>query len=429
MTRRALLLAAAACALAAAARAEDAAVVGRNASSADAMILSRAKPGGDWRTLSQRDPVQAGATLIGLPGAAVDSENGAVRLTLLTDLDGTSPFPVRENAVVLHPASGVDLDFTLDRGRVVLLNRKAEGAATVRLHAWNAHWTLTLDGPGSQLGLELFGRWPPGVRFTPNPKPTDAPVADLIFLALSGEAMVDDGHHGVRMHAPPGPALIEWDSVNGMDPSAHRLDKLPPWADTAPQTARGRARMEAIDRLHELLVAKGLDGAITELLNSDNKLLRRLAVGALAATDQLPRLALILTQAKHADAWDDAVPVLRHWLGRAPDQDQKLYKALIARGFPPGQASTVLQGLHSFGEADKARPELYELLIDYLTHDRLAIRGLAYWHLVRLVPQGKSIGYDPFASKEAREEAARKWRELIPPGTVPKQPNLVPNGH
>lgn len=422
MTRPALLLVALSCALAATARADDAPVVGHNASSADAMILSRAKPGGDWRVLAPRDSVHAGATLLGLPGAAIDAQDDAVRLTLLTDLDGTSPFPVRENAVVLHPASGADLDFTLDRGRVVLSNRKASGPAIVRLHAWNADWTLTLDEPGAQLGLELFGRWPAGVRFTPEPKPSEVPVADLIFLALKGEALVNDGRHAFRLHAPPGPALIEWDSVTGMDPAAQRLDQLPAWADAAPHTARGRDRRESLDQLHELLAAKGLDGAITELLNSDDRRLHRLAVSTLAATDQLERLALILTQGKHADAWDAAVPALRHWLGRAPGQDQKLYRALLARGFPAGQAATVLQGLHSFGDADLARPELYELLIDYLTHDRLAIRGLAYWHLVRLVPEGKSIGYDPFAPKEAREQAARRWRELIPTGTVPQKP-------
>jgi hypothetical protein len=80
----------------------------------------------------------------------------------------------------------------------------------------------------------------------------------------------------------------------------------------------------------------------------------------------------------------------------------------------------VLQLLHSYGDEELSRPETYEVLIDYLKSDRLAIRGLAYWHLVRIVPSGRSIGYNPLDPKEKRDEAAAKWRELIPAGKLPK---------
>jgi hypothetical protein len=84
-------------------------------------------------------------------------------------------------------------------------------------------------------------------------------------------------------------------------------------------------------------------------------------------------------------------------------------------------AETVLQLLHSYGEEDLARPELYETLIDYLGHDKLAVRGLAYWHLVRLVPAGKDFGYNPQDSKESRDAAIKKWRKLIPAGQMPSR--------
>jgi hypothetical protein len=78
--------------------------------------------------------------------------------------------------------------------------------------------------------------------------------------------------------------------------------------------------------------------------------------------------------------------------------------------------------LHSFGEDDLARPEVYQTLIDYLEHDRLAVRGLAYWHLIRLVPEGKAFGYAPLEAKEKREGAIAKWRKLIPEGKMPPKP-------
>ena len=73
------------------------------------------------------------------------------------------------------------------------------------------------------------------------------------------------------------------------------------------------------------------------------------------------------------------------------------------------------------GDDDLAQPETYQLLLGYLDNDLLAIRGLAYWHLKRLVPAGEKIGYDPLASKDKRDAAIAEWKKLVPPGTVPKR--------
>src|SRR5262249_26268964 len=98
------------------------------------MLLARETPAKAWLTRKQGADVFSGDIVVGMPGAALDSKNGAVRLTLLSDLEGTSPFPVLESAVVLHAAEGADLDFTLDRGRVELANRKDKGSAKVKVH-------------------------------------------------------------------------------------------------------------------------------------------------------------------------------------------------------------------------------------------------------------------------------------------------------
>ncbi len=104
----------------------------------------------------------------------------------------------------------------------------------------------------------------------------------------------------------------------------------------------------------------------------------------------------------------------------APGQDQKLYRGLIEkRGYKPAEAASVLQLLHSFDDDELAHPELYEVLINYLGNDKLALRGLAHWHLIRLVPAGKKIAYDPHAAKEQRDRAIQEWRKLIPSGKLP----------
>jgi hypothetical protein len=85
-------------------------------------------------------------------------------------------------------------------------------------------------------------------------------------------------------------------------------------------------------------------------------------------------------------------------------------------------AETVVDLLHSFGENDLARPETYETLIDYMEGDRILIRALANWHLMRLVPEGQEFKFNPAGDKKDRDEAVKKWRKLIPVGKLPPPP-------
>jgi hypothetical protein len=282
-------------------------------------------------------------------------------------------------------------------------------------------WDLRLIEPGARIALELYGRWPAGAPFSKEANPKNQPLASLLFVALQGHVMLKHEHHELALRAPPGPALVEWDSVTGQDLSPERLDKLPRWADpTTQESALAQQKKQTIARFRQAVIAKSLDGALDEFLNSDKEYDRTLGIFAAAGLDQLERLAKALREAKHPDVWENGVLALRHWIGRAPGQDQLLYKGFIEIGkYKPVHAETVLQLLHSFGENELASPETYQTLIDYLDHPQLAIRGLAHWHLYRLVPAGQAIPYNPLDPPEARAAAVQKWRKLVPPGTVP----------
>jgi hypothetical protein len=247
------------------------------------------------------------------------------------------------------------------------------------------------------------------------------PTATLLILALEGDVILGHEHHQHALKAPPGPALVEWDSITGLDEAPRRLENLPPWAEArGEETPQGKVRKAALERLRHALAAKPIDAVIDDFLNSGSTADRRLGVLLLAATDNLGRLAQALRETKHLDVWENGVLAFREWIGRGPGQDQILYKRLIeVSKYKPVHAETVMQLLHSFGDSELAEPETYQTLIDYLDHDALAIRGLAYWHLIRLVPDGKALGYHPTDPKEARQAAIQKWRQLIPKGRVP----------
>jgi hypothetical protein len=223
------------------------------------------------------------------------------------------------------------------------------------------------------------------------------------------------------MQAPPGPALIEWDSVGGLDDSPQRLEKLPAWAGkTGEETPEAKAKKATIERFRQSLSNKSLDESLDEFLNSENRMDRAMAIYVMAALDKLAGIGTAFRETKHADVLDAAIIALRHWMGRGPGQDQILYEGLIKIAkHKPVHAETIMQLLHGFGDADLAHPETYQTLIDSLNHNLLGIRALAYWHLYRLVPAGRELGYSALDAKEARETAIKKWRELVPPGKVP----------
>jgi hypothetical protein len=392
-------------------------------------LLRREAPGKPWQLVAKGETLPAGQLILGSSGASLDSTNGAVRLSFLGDMDATSPYPIIETAVQLGTEKDVDLDFTLDRGRVDVVNQKKSGAARVRARIRGACGDLILKEPGTRVALEVYGRWPRGTRFHPDAKPEEGPPLAFIILCVKGEVELDCPVRQLTLKAPPGPAMLEGDGLNSLDPSPVRLDKLPDWAIASGTSERAKKVKETLTRFRKMAQEKSVGEAAEELVKSDNPVDHNTGVFILAATDDLDRLRDAVFNAKHADVWENGVIALRHWIGRGPGQDQKLYHRMVEGGkFSPAQATIVLNLLHSFGEDDLARPETYEALIDYLESDKLPIRGLAAWHLVRLVPKGKEIGYNPLASKEDREKAVRAWRKLIPQGQMPPRAAAGFNG-
>lgn len=389
--------------------------------SADATLLCREAPDKPWKPVRKNGPIYADALLLALPHALIEVKSG-VQLKLQGDIEGRSPYPIVESVVRLNDSGEYDVDFVLERGQVTVVAGKDKPArVNVRFHG--GEWTLRLK-PEAQVALEKFGRWPKGAVFAKNPPKGDAPTQDLVVLMLHGEMTLHIDHDTYRMNAPPGGAFFEWDSVIGSDVVPRRMGKLPAWAGPLvlndPEIKTKIARGE---RFRNLVMTKSVDAAITEFLDSDDPDCRRGAVYLIAAMDDIERLGAAVMTTKHRDVWDNGVLALRHWLGRCPGQDRKFYDMLVKNhNCAPAHAETILQLTRSFSDQDLASPECYEMLIEYLMHEKQAIRGLAYWHLYRLVPEGRRIKYSPLDSKDDRELAYKEWKRLIPEGKLPPSP-------
>jgi hypothetical protein len=241
------------------------------------------------------------------------------------------------------------------------------------------------------------------------------------LFVLNGEVLLDTHTDQYALHGPPGPAYFHWDSRTGADAGPERRDQPPAWARPA-HAGEPNPLTAAVERLRERLQTMPVQETLTQMVHSPDPGNRRVAVFALGAVDDLPDLIATLSDPAHEATRDAATVALRHWIGLGPGQDMRLYDFLVqSRSYTPNQASLVLQLLHSFGENDLARPATYETLIDYLLHEKLAIRQLAKWHLDRLVPAGRAIAYDPAGSPEARQRAYEQWKKLVPAGKLPAE--------
>jgi hypothetical protein len=393
--------------------------------SPEATFSARPANGNQYRHLADKDGLYAGDLIVSLPGGTVTSKNGAVNLKALSDFDGRSPLPILETAFSLNDPQEADFDFVLDRGRVDLTNVKKEGAAVVRLRFWDQVWKISLDEPNTRVAVELCGRWPSGTRFKvaesgSDPAKSPTPVATLVLLVLKGSANVNLAGVTLALKSPPGPAELRWNSLTGARPQPLKLEKLPDWGDPDLKLSdQGKKVAETIEKFRQAR-AKDPVAAIDSFLSSGDPVQQRIALVTLGGLDELQKMGKALGEAKSSEEWDFGVTVLRHWLGRSRGPDQKLYSTLIElRGYTPDEAKTIVQMLFGFSDHQLRQPETYEVLIEYLVHEKKGIRNLAEWHLVRLHPEGKSIPFKPDGAKADYEKVYEAWKKLIPSGKVP----------
>jgi hypothetical protein len=380
-------------------------------------LLRREGPDKPWQLVKDGEQIFTGDEVMGGVDGAVDSLDGAVRLIVVGDVDGRAPLPVLETAYVLHAPGDADLSLTLLRGRIRLINLKKSGAARVKVRVHGTDAEVTLNEPGATLSMEIYGRWPRGVPYRKEPKAGEEPAIAFTLIAIKGEIDLKGPRRQITLKAPPGLAMLDGDTLADQEPAAAYLQELPAWApehlSDMGSTELGKKKLERMAEFRKLATDRGLSAALDQFLASDDPLRRRYAVLLLVAMDDLPRLADVLRATTHQDVWDTAIIALRNWIGRGPGQDQKLYAGLIEKGkFTPREAEATMELLHSFGSEDLRRPETYQMLINYLGSERPTVRQLAYWHLYRLMPAGRSIGYDPMAPKEKRDAAIKEWRKL-----------------
>lgn len=380
--------------------------------------------GGKWQPVKSKGRISTAELLVSLPGNRSDLKlDAGVQLTLWGNLPVFWPINVGmmlESAVTLNaPPAGFEADCTLDRGRVVLTNQKPNGTAKVRVRFHEEIWDLVLKEK-AVVALELFGTYPIGTPFQNKPE-ADKPQAFVYLFVLAGDATLEVGypHNNISL---PASSLFGWDSygpkTRGPLPSQIKLkwySEQPP-----PKTKDTQELLGALDQFNARLAKKPLEILLAEARNDARPPSRYVDVMAMGAVDDIGGLIESLNDAKHADVRASAVDALRHWIGRNGEQDQKLYRFLLEKAsMTPQHAEIAMSLLHSFSIQQARSPETYEVLIDYLRSDKLAIRELAYFHLYRLTPEKLRVPFNAASEPALRTKAIAQWEKLVKEHKIP----------
>jgi hypothetical protein len=376
---------------------------------APSVFVQRTGGAGPWQRLKPQSAVHGSDYLVSLPGYRSELwlDSGA-RLQLWGSLPEFSGMLIFESAVTLHPPSGVDVDFTVERGVVVLSNHKKEGPMVARVRFADEIWDITLPDSESVVGVHLDGQCMP---FSRQPHGGE-PILSIAVLALRGPSTVRTRSGNISQVAP---AFIRWDNVQGAGHESQHMPQPPSWW-TNKALAQGPLQA-ALDGLTKRLLSKqqgnSLEISLAEMINDRDSANRELAVHCLGALNDWPDLLDALSDGQFADVRGFACGVLRHLLGLSPNNDQVLVNALGKKNFSANQARTVVQLLHGFGPDLWSNPATQMTTVEYLLHDKLAIRQVAHLLLQAQIPEGQRIRYDPAGEVAQRERGYQAWRDLV----------------
>lgn len=392
--------------------------------------LVKTKGTKDWTLVKGGSTIQPGDTVLAGSRMVVAAPDGDVTLDFRGDVAGISPLSIHETVVEFNtPGKGIDMEITPSRGRLDLTNTKKSGSSLVKVNFFGESALVRLKTPGTKFTVDMLGRWAAGEKFSRTYEKDQTPTISVVLVVINGEIEISHAEVTTRLGAPPGPAQIHFNNHTFGYIHPENLDKLPDWISgnfntNSPLIA---ARKASAEKLFALVNEKEAFGpALDVLAGSASETDRRIAIFLMGATDNLDKLWSTMLTLKTPDVLDDSVIALRHLIGREPGQDVKLWNYLVnTRKYTEGQADQTLDLLHSPSKAELNSPEYFEHLVLLLGAKRDLPRILANWHLVRLMPEGKNIGYNPFGSPESRKVAAAKWTNLI---AKDKSNTLKPKG-
>jgi hypothetical protein len=290
-------------------------------------------------------------------------------------------------------------------------------------------WDLDI-GEQSEVFVNVLRIYPPGVPYS-REAGGEPPLVSMGLGVPKGTAVVSIlDHEPVKMQAPPGVAIMSWNSKKGLlEPQ--KIAKAPdqwtrPLNTDKPGTKETSEDMrKTLEEFAARLESKNSDveTALQELLQQEQKPAALIiGVHGLGAVSRIKSLLDALDES-FRPLTPQIILVLQHWCGRRVENDRELNDQLRKKNFTEEQADQVLELLHNFSEEEIRKAGTYQILFRHLGNEKLAIRALAFFHLAQFDPAGIPVAkYSPELEDPERGKAIDRWRRRLTEGKLPPKP-------
>ncbi len=363
--------------------------IGRYQSSQD--VLLKYDTGlASWRRLPAKATLNATDRLLSLPAFRPT-------VTLINSVSVQACGP--SEFVLSGTGNGGIPGVAIDYGRLTLMTNSKPGNQ-IRLRLTDRWGTVTFVDGESALAIEIRQVLQPGK----DPE-TEPSMRAVEVYATSGEIRWEEGEQSVSIKAPLGRRLSPLPSEE------IPATEFPKWITSDNLSTLDQRVAATIER--ELTPERGVLLSLGELSENRRAEVRTLAVRCSGYVGQFEPFVAALNDADQRTEWPKHIEALRADMARSPATAAQVRQAFEKhRG---GEAAELYRMLWGYSPAD-LKDGAAAKLVEYLNHDSLDYRVLAFWNLQNLT--GLTLFYQPHLPLAKRRPQYLKWKERLKDGKL-----------
>ncbi|MES2791081.1 MAG: hypothetical protein V4719_15820 [Planctomycetota bacterium] len=330
---------------------------------------------------------------------------------------------------VTDPTKDAPMGINLLRGRVILQPAEANDAAAggpttplkLALSIQGASWRLELADPSTRCGIEVTPRDPQQLE-----EDFGTHGWSGRLFVWTGSVKVTNAEGAEQTLTGPDSLVLAADPTNPNAPSPASKD-VPNWDRRLSTIAQKNARLFADEFKAD---ESSAHDALLGLLNSRVYALSKLGVSCLGLIGDYETMLEVMDRNEHHESRVAAIESLRSWINQDPQNRVKLKETLAAK-FYPQEADVIYRLIWGYQEQDARSKQTSEQLVNWLEHDRVAVREMA-WYYIKSLTNRKMEVFDARDTPMHIAAAVKKIRRildkdgtLLPP--LPNSKPVVPN--
>ncbi len=369
------------------------------------LLLRLDRESRQWVRLAENTPLSTGDRLVALPTFRPKIVLGA-GVTL-----GLAGGTIVE---LVSPPDGVSAALRMVHGRLVDV-MAAGGATRLQLLFGDRYGTVILGDANTMVAVDHYRYHAAGT----DPE-TDRPPAVTDLYVSSGSA----GWIGADSPTPETIAAGHrrtW--MSGTAGKLQRVETMPPWIKAQQLTGTEKRGASEVNR--QLKSGQPVSLVMKELIHHRKREVRSLSAECHGFVDQYKALVDAIGDERMDWFWRVRyIDSLRASISRDRRSAAEVREALEQKyGDPAGM--DLYRMLYGYSP-EQLQQKAAAQLVEYLGHERLAYRVMAFYNLARIT--GIPLNYKPEVPEIKRRQSTRRWGEKLKEGAITyKHPPAVPD--